>query len=80
MSWPSTWAYLAKYFSKKTFLYVTKNILQHQQFFESFLELFRNMMSQQKNLHSAISACGFCLNFVNWEMLKQIDKNVLNLS
>ena len=42
-----------------------KNILQLQQFAESFLELFCNMMSQQKNLHSAISVCGFCLSFVN---------------
>ena len=78
MSRPSTQAYFAKFFSKKKFLYVTRNILQLQQFAESFLELFCNMMSQQKNLHSAISVCGFCLNFVNWEKLKQIDKKVLD--
>lgn len=55
-----------------------KSILQLQQFAESFLELLCNMMSQQKNLHAAISVCGFCLNFVNWEILKQIDKKVLD--
>ena len=55
-----------------------KNILQLQQFAESFFELFCNMMSQQKNLHCVVSVCWFCLNFVNWEILKQIDKKVLD--
>ena len=78
MSRSSTQAYFTKYFSKKIFLHVTKNILQLQQFAESFLELFCNMMSQQKNLHCVISVCWFCLNLANWEILKQIDKNVLD--